>query len=238
VDFLDEIAPIFKVASGEITWLELIRRIAATGKPMVVSTGLALESEIEAAVEAVLSVRPAARADGSLMLMHCVTAYPTPEAQANLANIRWLRDRFDLPVGYSDHTLGIKACELAVAAGAVALEKHFTYRKENQAFRDHQLSADPVDLAALVAAVRQAEVLVGRYGRERGEAELANLDSARRSVAVRVDLDTGAELKLEHLTALRPRWGIPIEQSARVLGRRLGRAVAAGEIIREEDLVG
>jgi N-acetylneuraminate synthase/N,N'-diacetyllegionaminate synthase len=237
VDFLDEIAPIFKVASGEITWLDLIRRIAATGKPMVVSTGLALESEIEAAIEAVLQVRPSARADGSLLLMHCVTAYPTPAAQANLANIRRLIDRFALPVGYSDHTLGIKACELAIAAGAVALEKHFTYRKEDQAFRDHQLSADPADMQALVAAVRQAEVFVGRYERERGEAELANLAAARRSLAARVDLAAGAPLAPESLTALRPLWGIPIEQSERVLGRRLTRAVAAGEIIREEDLV-
>ena len=238
VDFLDGFAPIFKVASGEMTWIGLIERIARTGKPVVISTGLALEHEIKAAIDAVLAIRPSAREDGSLMLMHCVSAYPAPAPQAHLANIRWLIDSFELPVGYSDHTLGIKGCELAVAAGAVALEKHFTYRKENQTFRDHHLSADPADLTALVKAVREAEVYLGRYARERGAAEMENFKPARRSVAARVDIPAGAPVKAEWLTGLRPLWGIPVEESGRVVGRKLTRHVAAGDIIKDDDLAG
>ncbi len=237
VDFLDGIAPIFKCASGEMTWHGLLRRMAATGKPIILSTGLALEHEIRAAIDAVLEVRPSARTDGSLLLMHCVTAYPTPAAQANLANIRWMIDRFGLPVGYSDHTLGIKACELAIAAGAVVLEKHFTYRKENQAFRDHQLSANPEDLAALVKAVREAEIYVGRYERARGEAELDNFKPARRSVAAGIDIPAGTPVQAEWLTGLRPLWGVPVEETPRIVGRSLNRAIKAGDLIREEDLV-
>lgn len=236
VDFLNDFAPIFKVASGEMTWTALVQRIAATEKPMVISTGLALEHEIRAAVDAVLAIRPQAAEDGSLMLMHCVSAYPAPAPQAHLANIRWLIDRFGLPVGYSDHTLGIKACELAVAAGAVALEKHFTYRKEDQKFRDHQLSADPADMAALIKAVRETEVYVGRYARERGAAEMENFKPARRSVAAKVDIPAGASIKADWLTGLRPLWGIPVEETPRVIGKKLTRAVAAGDIIKDEDL--
>jgi len=236
VDFLDDIVPIFKVASGELTWIALIQHIAETGKPIVISTGLGLEHEIQAAVDAVLERRPGAGDDGSLMLMHAVSAYPAPSAQSNLANIRWLMDRFGLPVGYSDHTLGIKACELAVATGAVALEKHFTYRKENQAFRDHQLSADPDDMAALVKAVRVAEAYLGRYERVRCPAEMENFKPARRSVAARVDIPAGMPVEAGWLTGLRPLLGIPVEESPRVVGKSLVRAVQAGDIIREDDL--
>lgn len=237
VDFLDSFAPIFKVASGELTWQALVQRMAGTGKPMIVSTGLALEDEIAAALDAIVRVRPAARTDGSVMLMHCVSAYPTPDDQANLANIRWLRERFGMPVGYSDHTLGIKACELAVAAGAVALEKHFTYRKENQAFRDHQLSADPADFDELVKTVRRVEKYLGNYSRKRGAAEMTNFQAARRSVAAARDIRAGEPIRAEWLTGLRPLTGIPVEDVDRVVGARLTRAVSAGEIITPDNVV-
>lgn len=235
--FLDEIAPLFKVSSGDITYLQLIRRIAETGKPMIVSTGLGTREEIRTAVDTVLAVRPSAQTDGSLMLMHCVSAYPTPPEEANVRNIGWLKDTFDLPVGYSDHTLGIKACELAVAAGAVALEKHFTYRKENQAFHDHALSADPKDLADLVQAVRTAETYLGNVIRSRGPSEEKLLQHMRRSLAAAIDIPAGVPVKAEWLTFLRPQWGITPDRFDAVVGRTLARTVRAGDLIREEDLI-
>ncbi len=235
-DGLDGFVSLFKVASGEITWLDLIRHIASKGKPMIVSTGGATVEEIGAAVDAVLSVRPDASDLGHLMLMHCVMAYPAPDDSANLANIAMLGREFGLPVGYSDHTLGIKACELAVTAGAVSLEKHFTYRKENQTFRDHQLSADPAEMKALVAAVRNAERLRGGAERRLQPAEAEILDTMRRSVAAAVDIPAAVPIKREWLTALRPMWGVPAENIDTVIGRMPARAIAAGELIREEDL--
>lgn len=235
-DFLDEIASMFKIASGDLTYLDLISHVVRKGKPVILSTGLGTEAEIERAVRTALEVRPSAREDGSLMLMHCVSAYPTPPEEAHLRNIGWLIERFGLPVGYSDHTLGIKACELAVAAGAVALEKHFTYRRANQTFHDHALSAEPAELAALVEAVRIAERFLGRKERARGESEAKILDYARRSVGARVDIRAGTPLEDSWLIGLRPLWGVPIEAKSSLIGRKLKRAVTAGELIRDEDL--
>jgi N,N'-diacetyllegionaminate synthase len=235
-DFLDEIAPLFKVSSGDLTHLSLIRHIAAKGKPMIISTGLGTRKEIQAAVDAVLEVRPGAREKGELALLHCVAAYPTPAKDADLANINWLRETFNLPVGYSDHTLGIEACELAVAMGAVILEKHFTYRKENQAFHDHAISADPEDMRQLVAAVRRAEVYLGRKERRRRPADSEMLRHMRRSVGAAVDIPAGVPVRREWLTFLRPAWGLPPEKFEAVIGQRLRRAVPAGDLIKAEDL--
>ena len=236
VAFLEHVAPLFKVSSGDITYLPLIRRIAETGKPMIISTGLGTPDEIREAVNTVLAVRPSAQTDGSLMLMHCVAAYPTPPGEANLRNLGWLKKSFGLPIGYSDHTLGIKACELAIAAGAIALEKHFTYRKEDQAFHDHALSADPRDLAELVKAVRTAETYLGSSTRARGPSEEKLLQHMRRSLAAAVDIPAGVPVKPEWLTFLRPQWGLTPDRFETVVGRTLNRAVTAGDLIRQEDL--
>ncbi len=235
-DFLDEIAPIFKVSSGDLTHLSLIHHIAAKGKPIIISTGLGTREEIQAAIDTVLEVQPQAGDKGGLMLLHCVAAYPTSAEEANLANIAWLRETFGLPVGYSDHTLGIKACELAVATGAVALEKHFTYRKENQTFHDHALSADPEDMRQLVAAVRQAETYLGQKERVRAQSEEEILLHMRRSVGAAVDIPAGVPVQKEWLTYLRPAWGLPTDQFDATIGKRLRRTVPSGDLIRTEDL--
>ena len=237
ISFLSEIAPMFKISSGDLTCLPLIRAVAETGKPVIISTGLGTEAEIRAAVDTVLAVRPEAAIDGSLLLMHCVSAYPTPPEEAHVRNVGWLKKKFGLPVGYSDHTLGIKACELAVAAGAVALEKHFTYRKEDQTFHDHKLSADPKDMTELVVAVRQAEVYLGKAERARGPSEEKLLQHMRRSLGAVVDIPAGVPVKAEWLTFLRPQWGLTPDRLDAVVGRKLNRAVSAGDLLREEDIV-
>jgi len=236
VDFLDEIAPLYKIASGDITALSLIRRVATKGKPVILSTGMASRDEIAAAIAAVLAEQPQAAENGHLALMHCTTAYPTPPEEAHLRNIGWLAREFGLPVGYSDHTLGIKACELAVAAGAVMLEKHFTYRKEDQSFHDHMVSADPRDMMDLVASVRRAEILLGSSERALRVPEKALLEPARRSLAAAVDIPAGVAIRAEWLTVMRPAWGLPPDRPEQVIGRTLVKARAKGEILRAEDL--
>ena len=236
VDFLDEIVSLFKVSSGDLTHLSLIRHIATKGKPMIISTGLGTRGEIQAAIEAVLDVWPDAADKGKLVLLHCVAAYPTPAEEANLSNIAWLRETFGLPVGYSDHTLGTKACELAVACGAVVVEKHFTYRKENQTFHDHALSADPQDMRELVGVVRQAEIYLGGRDRKRTTSEQKMLLHMRRSVGAAVDIPAGVPVLRQWLTYLRPAWGLPPEKLDAVVGKPLRRPVPAGDLIRVEDL--
>ena len=236
VDFLDELQPFFKISSGDVTYHELLAHVASKGKPVILSTGLADKAEIRAAVEVLCGTRPQLAENGELMLMHCVAAYPTPEWAANLRNIQWLRDTFGLPVGYSDHTLDIKACELAVAAGAAALEKHFTYRKENQAFHDHAVSADPDDLARLTAAVRRAECLLGSYERKPQTAEEGFRSNLRRSVAAAREIPADTPVQRSWLTFLRPAWGLAPNRVDEIVNRRLVRNIPAGTLIREEDL--
>jgi N,N'-diacetyllegionaminate synthase len=236
VEFLAGFCPIIKISSGDLTFLPLIRRAAETGKPMIISTGLGTQAEIQAAVDTVAAVRPSVHKDGSVALLHCVASYPAPAEDANLRNIGWLRSTFGLPVGYSDHTLGTKACELAVAAGAMILEKHFTYRKEDQKFHDHLLSADPKDMTDLVTAVREAERYLGSPERHRTASEEKMVAHMRRSLAAAVDIPAGEPVRPEWLTYLRPAWGVGPERFDSLVGRRLVRKVPAGDLIRDEDL--
>jgi N,N'-diacetyllegionaminate synthase len=236
VDFLAPLCPMLKISSGDITFLPLISRAACTGKPLMISTGASTREEITAAIATVLDERPNAREDGSVMLMHCVSAYPTPPEEAHLRNIGWLAREFGLPVGYSDHTLGIKACELAVALGAVAVEKHFTYRKENQVFHDHLISADPGDLRELVTAIRQAETLLGQSGRRVGPSEEKLLTNIRRSLGAAINIPSGVPVRAEWLTFLRPGWGLPPDSFSAVVGKKLNRPVPSGDLIHAEDI--
>lgn len=236
VDFLDKIAPLFKISSGDLTYLELIRHAAGKGKPLIISTGAGNENEIGAAIEAAMSARPDIAKQGNLMLMHCVCAYPTSDKEANLRNISWLKKKFELPVGYSDHTLGTKACELAVAAGAVSLEKHFTYRKEDQDFHDHHISADPSDLRQLVDAVRNAETYLGKTNRIRSEAEKDILENMRRSLATVRALKSGYILTRNDLTSVRPAWGIEPNRLEDVIGKSLVNDLAKGAILQNKYL--
>jgi len=236
VDFLENIVPIFKISSGDLNFLRLIHRVAVTGLPMIISTGLGTEKEIRAAIDTVFKSRPSAREDGSLALMHCVSAYPTPAEEANLKNILWLKETFDLPVGYSDHTLGIKACELAVGVGARLIEKHFTYRKENQEFHDHHISADPDELRALIRKIREAEVFLGSRNRIRTASEEKFINLMRRSIAVNRDVKAGVPVREEWLTFLRPAWGMDVGRVSDVVGRTLKAPLREGQLIYEENL--
>lgn len=236
VDFLDQIQPVFKISSGDLTYLELISSIAAKGKPIILSTGNGTEQEIGEAVAVITARAPRLAEQGGLMLMHCVAAYPTKDEDCNLRNIHWLQRRFGLPVGYSDHTLGTKACELAIAVGAVAVEKHFTYRKEGQTFHDHHISADPGELTALVQSVRQAERFLGREERVRTPDERKLHFHLRRSIGAIGEIKAGTVVERGMLTWLRPAWGLPADCVDFVVGRKLKRTIAAGGLIRAEDV--
>jgi len=235
-DFLDEIVPLFKISSGDLTFLSLVRHVAKKRKPMIISTGLGAEQEIADAVQAVREEWPEAIEQGQVMLMHCVSAYPTSPEEANLRNIEWLRHKFDVPVGYSDHTLGVKACELAVAMGARVIEKHFTYRKEDQAFHDHLLSADPQDLHELITAIRHAETYLGSAERLRGETEQNMEQHMRRSIGALVDIEAGVPVEEAWLTYVRPQWGLKPDEIDQVIGKPLKNKISAGAVIRKEDL--
>ena len=164
IDFLEQLGtPLWKVPSGEITNLPYLEKIAATKKPVILSTGMSMLSEIEDA----LSVLEDGGA-GPITLLHCNTEYPTPIEDANLLAMQDLREQFGLPVGYSDHTAGIEADIAAAALGAVVIEKHFTLDKALPG-PDHKASLSPEELAAMVAAVRRTERRPQARDKKRGQ---------------------------------------------------------------------
>lgn len=234
---LNEIQPVFKIASGDNNFYPLIDMIAGFRKPIILSTGLLDLSGAQKTCGRILEAWQHCADTPGLAVLHCVASYPTPEEQTNLASIQALQGAIpDVVVGYSDHTLGIRACELAVAAGARIVEKHFTLDKTRSTFRDHQLSADPKDLKEMVGRIRDAESMFGT-GEKRPQRCEHNMPTAiRRSVAVRRQLPAGTKLSRKDITWVRPGVGIPPGDEQRLLGRTLRRDLAEGELVHEADL--
>lgn len=234
VDDLEPLVAAYKIASGDNDFLPLLERVAQTRKPVVLSCGLASLTQLQ---HAVAWLRHHWRqADPGLAALHCVSGYPVPPEQANLSAISTLRSALDCTVGYSDHTIGIEAAVLAVAAGARIVEKHFTLDHDYSEFRDHKLSADPVELAELVRRIRHAERLLGSGEKTVQPCEWEGAVAFRRSIAVRCDLPAGHVLCWDDLVWLRPGGGLRPGCEAQVIGRVLRTNVTAGTPIDPEML--
>jgi sialic acid synthase SpsE len=227
--FLNDLVAAFKIASGDNTFMPLLGAVAGTGKPILLSCGIATIAELRDAWSAVARVWTASRIDQEMAVLHCVSSYPVPPDEANLAAIRALRDAFGGTVGYSDHTLGIQAAALSVAVGARIVEKHFTLDKQYSDFRDHQLSADPAELRQLVEQVRTIETLLGNGRKVPQPSEAAAKTAYRRSIAAVRDLAAGSTVTWDDIAWIRPGGGVAPGQEATVLGRTLARAVRQGE---------
>ena len=223
VDFLEELnCPAYKIASPEAVDLGLIRRVAATGKPMVVSTGMASLAEIDAAVTA-------ARGGGctELVLLHCVSGYPTPAEDVRLATMRHLEETFGVPVGLSDHTIGIGVSIAAAALGACAIERHLTVRRSDGGV-DSAFSLEPDELRALRDAAIAASVAVGQPSYDLAPSEKSSI-VYRRSLYVVADVASGAPLTTENVRSIRPSRGLPPSALDQVLGRTATRGLRRGE---------
>lgn len=219
--FLEPIVDAYKIASGDNDFFPLLEQVARTGKPVIVSTGVSDVSQVDAAVRFLRGEWASHALSGALALLHCVSSYPTPLEQANLRSIPFLAGRFGCTVGFSDHTLGTETAALAVAAGARIVEKHFTLDKNQSDFRDHQLSADPAEMAELVKHVRQAEALLGTWGKSVQPCEAAAQSAIRRSIVAARDLKSGTPLGMADLKWIRPGDGLRPGQETNLMGRRL-----------------
>ena len=236
LDFIKNKTSIIKIASGELTYHELIYKSALTKKPIILSTGLGTINEIESAINLVYKANPKAKKNGKLMLLHCIAGYPTPSIDTNLNTISFLKERFDLPVGFSDHTLENETSIYAVLAGAIAIEKHFTLNSKDRSIRDHSLSFEPDQFKILVKKIREAEVILGKRNKNIRKSEKNNFQYLRRSVAALVDIPADKIIQRRHLTALRPLSGIPIEKIDKVLGKKLKVSLQKGQIIKTKHL--
>jgi N,N'-diacetyllegionaminate synthase len=233
VDMLDELeVPGFKIASADLTDLPLIERAAAKGKPMLLSTGLASLAEIG---EAVAAVRGAG--NDQVVLLHCTLQYPCDYPNVNLRMMLHLKAAFpEIPVGLSDHSLGIAVPQAAVALGAVAIEKHYTVDKTLPGSPDHHLSVDPKDLKAMMEAVRAIEASMGLYEKGPVEAESAAFQYARRSIVSARAIPEGARISRDMLTFKRPGTGIYPKFVNMVVGRTARRDIAEDTVLTWEML--
>ncbi len=222
VDFLEQLdAPAYKIASFECVDLPLIRRAARTGKPLIISTGMATVAEIAEAVDA-------ARAAGcrDLVLLKCTSTYPASPENTNLRTIAHMRDVFGCEVGLSDHTMGIGAAIASVACGATVIEKHFTLARADGGV-DSAFSIEPAELRSLVVESERAWLALGavRYGPTAPE-EKARL--RRRSLYVGEDLKAGDVLTVRNLRRIRPGHGLEPKYYEMLLGRRVNRDLSKG----------
>jgi sialic acid synthase SpsE len=220
----------YKIASGDLTWDQLITRCAATGKPLIVSTGLASLDEVGRALSVARS--GAAR---SVALLHCVSAYPVPRGHENLRAIATLARAFGVPVGLSDHADDTFAVPMAVALGASIYERHLVLPDDGGAI-DRAVSSTPSEFAATVAAARRAQTALGHGRKECLPSEAVNRAPSRRALCAARDLQTGHVLSVEDLIALRPGLGIPPGHMPGLIGLRLLRPVARGAALRYDDL--
>jgi N-acetylneuraminate synthase len=222
VDLLEELdTPAYKIASFEVTDLPLIEYVAKTGKPMIMSTGMASEQEIE---EAVNTARNAGCEE--LVLLHCISSYPAPMEQANLAQVRELGQRFNAIPGLSDHTLGTAASVAAVALGACLIEKHFILNR-SEGGPDSGFSIEPDELERLCNDTRGAWAAVGKVGYARQHAEEANR-IFRRSIYFMRDMKAGETVKGHDIRRIRPGIGIEPKHFSALVGRTLKADVTRG----------
>lgn len=223
-------APLMKNGSDYLVHLPLIRAMASTGLPTVISTGMAEQADIEEAVTAF-------RAAGGkgLILLHCTSSYPTPAEDVHLRKMHALRELFDCPVGLSDHTDGTIAAIGSVALGACMIEKHFTLDK-NLPGPDHRFSADPEEFRVLVDSVRFMEKALGNPELKPAESEMAGRRDFRLSCVAMRALAAGHKIAASDIAFRRPGFGFPPKDVHRLIARELVRDVPLGHVFSPEDL--
>lgn len=226
VDLLEDLAaPAYKIASFELVDLPLIARVAQTGKPMIMSTGMANELEIQEAVDT-------ARANGceELLVLHCVSGYPAPAEQYNLRTIADISQQFNVLTGLSDHTIDNATAIASVALGACLIEKHVTMDRDGGG-ADDSFSLEPAELAQLCKDTKTAWLALGKVNYERTEAEKGNV-KFRRSLYVVKDIKIGEELTHENVKSIRPGFGIAPKHLNEVIGKKATKNLSKGTALK------
>lgn len=228
VDFLESLnVPCYKIASFENTDIPLIRKVAATGKPLIISTGMATVAELDETVRAARDV-----GCKDLILLKCTSTYPATAANTNILTIPHLRELFGCEVGLSDHTMGVGVSVASVALGATVVEKHFTLNRADGGV-DSAFSMEPAEMAQLVVETERAWRALGRVSYGSTDAEKKSLQY-RRSLYVVKDIKAGDVLTKENVRAIRPGLGLPTKYLEQVLGKTAGRDVKRGTALTWE----
>ncbi|WHZ25197.1 MAG: hypothetical protein OJF47_004309 [Nitrospira sp.] len=231
VDFLGQWCPSLKIASGDLTFEPVIRAAIRTGKPVILSTGNGTIEEIDQALKWCESELDSGTLNDRLVLMHCVAAYPTPIEQANVLSVPFLKQRYGLTTGYSNHVIGSEAVLAAVAVGAQLIEVHVTDKREGREFRDHALSFEPSELAELVQRVGRVRVSLGRARKEIQACEFPLREVIRKGVVAARELAAETVLSAGDLMWARPATGVKAAELSSLIGKRLLRPLKRGEQI-------
>lgn len=223
-----------KLSSGELTHRALVEYAGATGLPLLLSTGMATMDEIREALQWVAASRGGLQ---GVTVLHCTSAYPAPDGSLNLKAIAVMARELGVPLGYSDHSLGIEAALAAVALGATVVEKHLTLDRTLSG-PDHSASLEPDEFARMTAGIRRVSAMLGDGVKAPAPDELETARVARRSVAAAVDIPAGAVIESAMLVCRRPATGIAPRELAQVVGRRAKGAIAAGTVLQWTQLEG
>ena len=226
VDFLYDLVDMYKIPSGEIINYPYLKHIAAKNKPIIMSTGMANLGEVEEAINAIRAVN----SEAQISLLHCTTNYPTPYEEVNLKALQTLAAAFKLPVGYSDHTLGIEVPVAVVAIGAKIIEKHFTLDKKLPG-PDHKASLEPDELKEMVKAIRNIEMALGDGIKKPNKSEIEIMKVVRKSIVASKDIKKGEIFTKTNITVKRPGTGISPMRWDEVIGGKANRNFKDDELI-------
>jgi sialic acid synthase SpsE len=232
LDFLRSLdPPAYKIGSGEISNLAYISKVARTGKPVILSTGMYSAAEVRSAVDIFLEEK-----NRNLVLLHCVTCYPPAPEDINLKAINTLQREFKCPVGYSDHSVGYDIVLAAVALGAHVIEKHIAVSKTMQGSQDCPVSCDRHDLIEMINSIRRIEKALGSGEKSPSERELKSRDWARKSIVAVRNIRKGETITEEMLTFKRPGTGIGPDALLTVVGKKARRNIRADALVQYEDI--
>jgi N-acetylneuraminate synthase/N,N'-diacetyllegionaminate synthase len=226
VDFLETLdVPAYKVASGDLTNHPFLEYVARKDKPMILSTGMSNLEEIREAVAAIRN-----QGNRNVVLLHCVSSYPSDPADCNLRAMQTLRDNFNLPVGFSDHTMSVEVAMAATALGAVIIEKHFTLSHKLPG-PDQRASLEPREFRLMVIGIRTTEKAMGSSVKAPTESERELRLVARRSIVAAVEIPKGQAITKEMVTFKRPGTGIPPNEFRILLGKHAAREIRRDEVL-------
>ena len=231
VDLLDKLGvPAFKIGSGEVGNIPLLKHISSKNKPVILSTGMSYLNEVARAVSAFRD-----SGNHNLVLLHCVSAYPTQPKDVNLKAMETLEQAFEVPIGFSDHTQGLEVPFAAVAMGAKVIEKHFTIDR-NMSGPDHKASLEPDMLRRMVGGIRTVEKAIGNGIKEPTDSEQNIREVAHRSIYIRNSIIENTILSEDDLVCLRPSGGIPPHKLDKVVGKHTLRPLRAGTLLNWGDI--
>ena len=229
ISWIDEYMEIYKIGSGDLTAYPVIEQTCKIGKPIILSTGLSTLKEVKDTVDFIRKVNPKYHNKNMLALLQCTSMYPIPFSDANLNTLESLKEISGCEVGYSDHTQGSYALEIAVAKGAKILEFHFTDSREDKSFRDHKVSLTKSEVLELIQKIKNIKSLEGDPVKKPLAVEGDHIKTFRRALYPKKDLSEGTVLKGSDLIALRPNSGIDARDYQKIIGKKLLKGVQKHE---------